>query len=173
MIITHDQEINDVHAHASQRLVLTSSKDTTFRLWDFRQSCMSINAYQGHNQQVTSAVFANGEKIVSGSDDRSVKVWDMRNMRSHISAVRTDSEVNRLSVSQNHNIIAIPHDNRNIRLFDINGARIGRLPRNNRQGHSRMVCSVAWAENNNACNLFSCGFDKKVLGWMVSVHNKE
>lgn len=27
----HDQEINDVHAHVSQRQVLTASKDTTFR----------------------------------------------------------------------------------------------------------------------------------------------
>ncbi|XP_012945189.1 WD repeat-containing protein 37 [Aplysia californica] len=169
----HDQEVNDVHAHSSQRLVLTSSKDTTFRLWDFRGSAMLVNVFQGHNQQVTSAVFASGEKVVSGSDDRSVKVWDMRIMRSPIATIRTDSEVNRLSVSQTHNIIAIPHDNRNIRLYDINGVRIGRLPRNNRQGHSRMVCAVAWADNNATCNLFSCGFDRKVLGWMVNLQGKE
>jgi len=169
----HDQEINDVHTHPSQRLVLTSSKDTTFRLWDFRGSAMCVNVFQGHNQQVTSSVFASGEKIVSGSDDRSVKVWDMRSMRSPMAAIRTDSEVNRLSVSQAHNIIAISHDNRNIRLYDMNGVRIGRLPRNNRQGHSRMVCSVAWADHNSSCNLFSCGFDRKVLGWMVSVTGKE
>ncbi|KAK6970046.1 WD repeat-containing protein 37 [Biomphalaria glabrata] len=149
----HDQELTDVHADQSQRLVLTSSKDTTFRLWDFRAPSMLVNVFQGHTQQVTSSVFASGDKVVSGSDDRTVKVWDMRNMRSPIAAIRTDSEVNRLSVSQSQNIIAIPHDNRNIRLYDINGVRIGRLPRTNTQGHARMVCSVAWAEGNPTCNL--------------------
>ncbi|XP_055859767.1 WD repeat-containing protein 37-like [Biomphalaria glabrata] len=169
----HDQELTDVHADQSQRLVLTSSKDTTFRLWDFRAPSMLVNVFQGHTQQVTSSVFASGDKVVSGSDDRTVKVWDMRNMRSPIAAIRTDSEVNRLSVSQSQNIIAIPHDNRNIRLYDINGVRIGRLPRTNTQGHARMVCSVAWAEGNPTCNLFSCGFDRQVLGWMINNFVKE
>lgn len=170
----HDQELTDVHAHTTQRLVLTSSKDTTFRLWDMRGHAMAVNVFQGHTQQVNTAVFASSaDKVVSGSDDRTVKVWDMRNMRSPIAAIRTDSEVNRLSVSPTQNVIAIPHDNRNIRLFDLNGVRIGRLPRNNRQGHSRMVCATAWADTNSTCNLFSCGFDRQVLGWMINVHSKE
>ncbi|CAG5119078.1 unnamed protein product [Candidula unifasciata] len=169
----HDQELTDVHAHPSHKMVLTSSKDSTFRLWDFRGTSMLVNVFQGHTQQVTSAVFAGSDKVVSGSDDRTVKVWDMRNMRSPIAAIRTDSEVNRLAVSQAHNIIAIPHDNRNIRLYDMHGVRIGRLPRNNRQGHARMVCAVAWADNNPICNLFSCGFDRQVLGWMINIQSKE
>lgn len=36
------------------------------------------------------------------------------------------------------------------------------------KGHQRMVCSVAWAEDFGcASNLFSCGFDRLVLGWSV------
>ena len=38
------------------------------------------------------------------------------------------------------------------------------------KGHQRMVCSTAWGEETNAkasCNLFSCGFDRRVLGWQV------
>jgi len=35
------------------------------------------------------------------------------------------------------------------------------------QGHRRMVCSVAWLEDSSVCNLFSCGFDRLVLGWSV------
>ncbi|KAL8588703.1 hypothetical protein ACOMHN_046475 [Nucella lapillus] len=169
----HDQELSDVHAHPTQRLVVTSSKDMTFRLWDFRDSALLVNVFQGHTQPVTSAVFASGDKVVSGSDDRTVRVWDMRNMRSPIATIRTDSAVNRIAVSPSQNMIAIPHDNRHVRLYDINGVRIGRLPRNNRQGHTRMVCAVSWTEENNACNLFSCGFDRQVLGWRVSVMNKE
>ncbi|KAK7092734.1 WD repeat-containing protein 37-like [Littorina saxatilis] len=169
----HDQELSDVRAHPSQRLVVTSSKDMTFRLWDFRDSALLVNVFQGHTQPVTSAVFASGDKMVSGSDDRTVRVWDMRNMRSPIATIRTDSAVNRISVSPTLNLIAIPHDNRHIRLYDINGVRIGRLPRSNRQGHTRMVCAVSWADENATCNLFSCGFDRQVLGWHVSTQNKE
>lgn len=39
----------------------------------------------------------------------------------------------RLAFSNTHNLIAIPHDNRNVRLYDITGARVGRLPKSNRQ----------------------------------------
>ncbi|XP_048237706.1 WD repeat-containing protein 37-like [Haliotis rufescens] len=169
----HIQELNEVRAHPTQRLVVTSSKDTTFRLWDFRDSAMQVNVFQGHTQPVTSAVFAGGDKVVSGSDDRTVKVWDLRNMRSPLSIIKTDSAINRLAVSQAQNIIAIPHDNRHIRLFDISGVRVGRLPRSNRQGHSRMVCSVTFADDNQTCNLFSCGFDRQVLGWHVNCQTKE
>ena len=40
------------------------------------------------------------------------------------------------------------------------------------QGHHRMVYSVAWSPDSHQtterCNLFSAGFDNKVIGWKVS-----
>lgn len=116
---------------------------------------------------VTSTVFARDDKVVSGSDDRTVKVWELRNMRSALATIRTDSSVNRLAISSS-GIIGIPHDNRHIRLFDLNGQRIARLPRTTRVGHRRMVSALAWSdEPYSSSNLFSCGFDKRVLGWNV------
>lgn len=50
--VGHDQELSDVRAHPSQRLVVTSSKDMTFRLWDFRDSALLVNVFQGHTQWV-------------------------------------------------------------------------------------------------------------------------
>lgn len=90
-----------------------------------------------------------------------------------LAAIRIDSSVNRLAVSSSQSLIAIPHDNRHIRIYDINGNRIGRLPRSNRQGHSKMVTSVAWTEDHPVCNLFSCGFDRKVLGWNINLREKD
>ncbi|XP_064613424.1 WD repeat-containing protein 37-like [Liolophura sinensis] len=169
----HDQELTEIRAHSSQRLIVTASKDTTFRLWDLRNPAMQVNVFQGHAQPVTSAVFASGDKVVSGSDDRTVKVWDLKNMRSPLTTIRTDSAVNRLAVSASQHLIAIPHDNRHVRLYDMSGGRSGRLPQSKRQGHSRMVCSVTWADENPVCNLFSCGFDRQVLGWHVNPQAKE
>ncbi|XP_017165426.1 WD repeat-containing protein 37 isoform X6 [Poecilia reticulata] len=166
----HDQELTHCCTHPNQRLVVTSSRDTTFRLWDFRDpSIHSVNVFQGHTDTVTSAVFTVGDNVVSGSDDRTVKVWDLKNMRSPIATIRTDSAVNRISVSVNQKIIALPHDNRQVRLFDMSGVRLARLPRSNRQGHRRMVCCSAWCEDNAACNLFTCGFDRQAIGWNINI----
>uniref|UniRef100_A0A3B4AFE0 WD repeat-containing protein 37 n=1 Tax=Periophthalmus magnuspinnatus TaxID=409849 RepID=A0A3B4AFE0_9GOBI len=118
---------------------------------------------------VTSAVFTAGDNVVSGSDDRTVKVWDLKNMRSPIATIRTDSAVNRISVSANNRIIALPHDNRQVRLFDMSGVRLARLPRSNRMGHRRMVCCTAWNEENQSCNLFTCGFDRQAIGWNINI----
>ncbi|CAG9821553.1 unnamed protein product [Phaedon cochleariae] len=163
----HDQELNHTATHPSQKLAVTSSRDTTFRLWDFRETVHSVSVFQGHAESVTSAVFTREDKVVSGSDDRSVKVWDLRNMRSPVATIRVDSAVNRLSVSSN-GVIAIPHDNRHIRLFDLAGQRLARLPRSTRQGHARMVAGVAWSDEGTfGVNLFTAGFDRRVLGWSV------
>uniref|UniRef100_A0A8C8DXD3 WD repeat-containing protein 37 n=1 Tax=Oryzias sinensis TaxID=183150 RepID=A0A8C8DXD3_9TELE len=166
----HDQELTHCCTHPTQRLVVTSSRDTTFRLWDFRDpSIHSVNVFQGHTDTVTSAVFTVGDNVVSGSDDRTVKVWDLKNMRSPIATIRTDSAVNRISVSVNQKIIALPHDNRQVRLFDMSGVRLARLPRSNRQGHRRMVCCSIWCEDNSTCNLFTCGFDRQAIGWNINI----
>ncbi|XP_022912996.1 WD repeat-containing protein 37 [Onthophagus taurus] len=163
----HDLELTHTATHPSQKLAVTSSRDTTFRLWDFRETVHSVSVFQGHTESVTSAVFTREDKVVSSSDDRTVKVWDLRNMRSPVATIRADSPVNRLSVSS-HGIIAIPHDNRHVRLFDLTGQRLARLPRSSRQGHNRMVACVAWADDNlYSANLFTCGFDRRVLGWSV------
>ncbi|KAF4518979.1 hypothetical protein B566_EDAN007767 [Ephemera danica] len=164
----HDLELTHCSAHATQRLVVTSSKDSTFRLWDFREPIHSVSVFQGHTDAVTCAVFAREDKVVSGSDDRTTRVWDLRNMRSPLATIRSDSAVNRLAVSAT-GTIAIPHDNRQVRLFDLGGQRLGRLPRSSRQGHRRMVCSVAWSEDPSPsiCNFFSCGFDRLILGWAI------
>ena len=46
----HDQELNHCCSHPTQRLVVTASKDTTFRLWDFRDSIHSVSVFQGHSE---------------------------------------------------------------------------------------------------------------------------
>ncbi|XP_017912829.1 PREDICTED: WD repeat-containing protein 37 isoform X2 [Capra hircus] len=166
----HDQELTHCCTHPTQRLVVTSSRDTTFRLWDFRDpSIHSVNVFQGHTDTVTSAVFTVGDNVVSGSDDRTVKVWDLKNMRSPIATIRTDSAINRINVCVGQKIIALPHDNRQVRLFDMSGVRLARLPRSSRQGHRRMVCGSAWSEDHPVCNLFTCGFDRQAIGWNINI----
>lgn len=117
-------------------------------------------------RSVTNAVFAQEDKVVSSSDDRTAKVWDLRNMSSPLVTIRNDSAVNWVAVSP-IGTVAIPSDNRQVRFFDLEGQRLGRLSRSGRQGHRRMVCSVAWAEENQPVNFYTAGFDRLVFGWSV------
>lgn len=46
----HDQELTYVATHHAQRLCVTSSRDSTFRLWDFREPIHSVSVFQGHTE---------------------------------------------------------------------------------------------------------------------------
>ena len=152
----HDQELTHCAGSASEALVATASRDTTFRLWDFREAIGSVAVFQGHSDAVNAVAFAADHRLVSASDDRCVKVWDLRNMRAPEAAVRLDSPVNRLAVSRS-GLIAIPHDNRHVRLYTLSCLRVARLPRS----HRRMVCAAAWLDSA----LFTAGFDKQIFAW--------
>ncbi|XP_065890477.1 WD repeat-containing protein 37-like [Dysidea avara] len=166
----HDQELTHLCTHHSEKLVVTCSQDETFRLWDFRAPPIhSVNVFQGHTKSVSSVAFAPNDTIVSASEDDSVKIWELRNMKSPISSIRLDCAVNRVSVSGN--MLAVPLDNRHIRIYSLQGNRLAQLPRRNNQGHDRMVCCTAWLEQStqqNLPNLFSCGFDNKVISWKIT-----
>jgi len=167
----HDMELTGAACHPTQRLVSTSSNDTTFRLWDFREAIHSVSVFQGHTDAVTCTAFSRSEHIVSGSDDRTVKVWDLRNMRAPLTNIQTDSQVNKLSINGN-GMIAIPQDNRHVLIYDVSGNKLARLPRESRKCHMRMVSAVAWSGENETnwrtqANLFSAGFDRLALGWRV------
>ena len=140
-LVGHDMELTGAachHAHrqlrhhlshdAALRLIVTSSKDSTFRLWDFRETIHSV----------TCAAFSRTDHIVSGSDDWTVKVWDLRNMRAPLSNIRTDSAVNKLSVSEG-GMVAVLQDNRHVSIFDMAGNKLSRLPRESGKCHMRMV----------------------------------
>jgi len=47
-----DQELTHVSTHHTQKLCVTSSRDNTFRLWDFREPIHSVSVFQGHTEYV-------------------------------------------------------------------------------------------------------------------------
>jgi WD40 repeat protein len=129
--------------------------------------------FQGHSKAVTSAVFSLKDEVVSASDDHTIKIWDLHNMRYPVASIRLDCGVNRISVSHDQHVLAVPLDNRHIRLYDLGGNRIANLPHRNRKEHVRMVHCVCWSSDvslsshASRCNLFSCGFDARIIGWKV------
>lgn len=187
--LQHDDHLTNVNIHKVHSILLTSSKDTTFKIWDFRDPICSVQIYQGHSRSVNSAIFVGDDKIATSSDDHTVKIWDLRIMRSPVCTINCNSGVNRicsmtlsLDTNSSETFLCLPLDNRDIKIYNMQGERILRLNRNNRVGHRRLVTSLA------SCNgsLFSSSFDKCVNAWSfdynaskssilnkISVNNKE
>ena len=95
-ITGHDQELTHLCTQFDQKLVVTCSRDETFRLWDFRAPPIhSVNVFQGHTKPVSSVAFASNDTVVSASEDYSIKVWDLHNMKCPLSTIRLDCAVNR------------------------------------------------------------------------------
>ena len=46
----HDHELTHICAHPSLKFLTTSSRDTRFRLWDFRDQIPSVSVFQGHTE---------------------------------------------------------------------------------------------------------------------------
>jgi len=168
--LQHDDYLTNVNIHKSQKIILTSSKDTTFKVWDFRDPICSVNVYQAHNRAVNSAIFVGDDKIATSSDDQTVKLWDLRIMRSPVCTINLNSGANRICAITTANndgstetFLGIPLDNRDIKIYNLNGERMMRLPRNNRVGHRRLVTSLASHGNL----LLSASFDKTVNCWSL------
>ena len=72
--LQHDDYLTNVSIHRVHKIILTSSKDTTFKIWDFRDPICSVQIYQGHNRSVNSAIFVGDAQIATASDDQTLKV---------------------------------------------------------------------------------------------------
>lgn len=169
--LQHDDYLTNINIHKTQKIILTSSKDCTFKIWDFRDPICSVNVYQGHSRSVNSAIFVNEDKIATSSDDQTLKLWDLRIMRSPLFTINVNSGVNRIctmtnftsSDTINETLLCLPLDNRDIKIYNLQGERLLRLPRTNRVGHRRLVTSLASYSNL----LLSASFDKQINCWSL------
>jgi len=72
----HNDQINSVALSPDGRKVLTSSDDTTAKLWHLDGTL--ISTLSGHSLRVNRAVFTpNGNKIVTASSDETLRLWKL------------------------------------------------------------------------------------------------
>ncbi|CAK8689068.1 unnamed protein product [Clavelina lepadiformis] len=63
----HDLPLTHVSAHSKHKMIVTSSRDATFRVCDFREPTIhTVIVGQGHSQSVSSAVFTDDDKVGMG-----------------------------------------------------------------------------------------------------------
>lgn len=161
----HDGELTYVSCHPSKPLVITSSRDGTFRLWDCRTAGHSVQIFNGHTKSVNSALFLGQDRLVSSSDDGFVHIWDSRSTScSPLISLECVSPCNRLSTC--NDILAVPLDNRDIRLYSsLNGEKL----HVQRRAHTRAVqCTVLLSCSNPMEYLLASGsLDQQMHVWQM------
>lgn len=74
----HKRAVNSVRFSTVDRVVCTSSADTTIRIWSIATG-HSVRTLQGHTSPVSCALFMrNGTSLVSSSSDGTIKTWDLK-----------------------------------------------------------------------------------------------
>ncbi|CAF1487097.1 unnamed protein product [Adineta steineri] len=74
----HDGELIYVSFDQTKPLVITSSHDGTFRIWNCRNLSSSVQISNDHTKAMNSTLVLSNNRLVSSSDDGFVHIWDSR-----------------------------------------------------------------------------------------------
>lgn len=72
----HLNEVDTVAISQDQTYVVSSSKDGTIRLWDFK-TCKCLRVYEDAKSITALTISSNNNYIVSGSADGEIKLWKL------------------------------------------------------------------------------------------------
>ncbi|KAJ3440541.1 wd repeat-containing protein [Anaeramoeba flamelloides] len=169
-LTAHDNAITHVSTHSSEPLILSSSLDSTFRLWDLRSSKNNVRLFKSHSAAVRSAIFSkNSNIIVSASDDRTGKIWDIRNSNHPLHSFNCSSGINKISISPRYGKIIAPLDNSTARIYDQNGKLVSQL-KSKEFGHHKMITAADWTCDEK--NILTTGIDHKIIVWSPPLKKK-
>jgi len=83
-LVGHNHFISDVCVSSDRQYVLSSSWDSTLRLWNLATGD-TTKRFVGHKKDVLSAAFSgDNRQIVSGSRDRTINVWNTIGISKHV-----------------------------------------------------------------------------------------
>jgi WD40 repeat protein len=162
----HEDRISNLDTLADMKVVLTSSKDHSFRLWDLRTTSAPVSVFQGHSGPVTSAVFGKvggADIVASAGEDRTIQIWDIRFVNSCISDIQCSSVANRLSFSPKTNLLAAPHDNGKISIYSGEGEILQILEQPDALEYRFPALSSCWSLDEQM--IYSTGWDRKISFW--------
>ncbi|XP_047338133.1 transcription initiation factor TFIID subunit 5 [Impatiens glandulifera] len=119
--------------------LLSSSSDSTVRLWSTRNINANLVCYKGHNYPVWDVKFSPaGHYFASASHDRTARIWSMdriqplRIMAGHL------SDVDCVQWHPNCNYIATGSSDKTIRLWDVQSGECARIF----IGHRNMILTL-------------------------------
>lgn len=152
-------------------LVTTSSSDGVVRIWDSRTSKSPIYTILAHEGSANSACLLGNDDnmLISAGDDRACKTWDIRNQKQPLHTIRNSAPINRFSVSPISSSVALPMDDKRTKLCDISGNRLGNLRSHDKGGHTAMITSTAWSNDESVVYTSSFSYGGSVVAWTKEI----
>ena len=139
------------------KLLATSSKDHTVKLWD-AASGKEVRALKGHANDVYSTAFRpDGKVLASASEDKTIRLWEVATGK-ELQVLRGHSgDVYGLAFSPEGKVLASGSMDHEVRLWDAGTGKELRVLR----GHGSRVCTVAFSPDGkrlaSACGTPSSG----------------
>ncbi|ETO27560.1 WD-40 repeat-containing protein [Reticulomyxa filosa] len=165
-IFRHDKTINDVKFSADGRMIISSSDDTTVRIWDIA-SGQQIQTFNGHSEFINCAEFSpDGITIVSCSWDKTIRLWnrisgcEIQKLGGHLGTIYG------VTFSPDGKNIASCSSDKTIKLWDVqSGKVIQQLI-----GHFSIVFNVQFSPDGQM--IISSSADDTICLWDVKSGNK-
>jgi len=159
-LVGHSHFIEDVVISSDGQFALSSSWDSTLRLWDL-SSGSTTKLFAGHKKDVLSVAFSpDNRQIVSGSRDKTIKLWNtlgeckwtMEDHTEWVSCVRfSPNTANPVVVSTGWDGL--------VKVWNLSNCRL----RSSLAGHKGYINSVAISPDGSLCA--SGGRDGTAMLW--------
>ena len=141
----HLGAITAVNYTPSGELIVTSSSDTTVRLWQ-ASSGEELRVLQGHTGQVTSVtVDPTGRMILSGAADNTIRLWDIPRADPLLELAAGDLPVQGLAIHTASGTLVSGGDDGLVRIWDLAAAK----EQYQLKGHTAAVVAAAYRADAN------------------------
>jgi WD40 repeat protein len=156
----HTSEVWCVSISADGKRVLTSSADTTLRLWD-ADTGKCLRLFEGHTARIVSAALSpDGRRVLSGGsgdNDKTVRLWDATTGKELHKMIGHTGTVDGVAFGPEG--MAISAGDRTMHLWDLKtGKKAGVLT-----GHTDFVHNVAYADKAKLAA--TCSYDTSIRLW--------
>ena len=155
----HAGNVTKVIYSPDSKLIVSTSGDTTIRLWDSKTGrCMNI--LSGHSHTVVGVSFSpDGKLLASSSVDKTIRIWDVSTGTNILTLIGHQETVNSVAFSPDGLYLTSASDDRTVRIWDVKtGVALKVI-----EAHSDWVNSVSY--NSDGRYVVSASKDKTVKIW--------
>ena len=112
LIDDHADWVNGISWSPDGKSLVSASRDKTAKVFDAESGRLKMT-FGGHQQNVTSAMFASdGERVISGGDDRKLRVWKVADGKQEREIKDLGGEISGLLRLDGDDILSIGTDNK-------------------------------------------------------------
>jgi WD40 repeat protein len=155
----HSGDVCAVAFSPGGRLVASTSKDRTIKLWDSKTGMMR-KTLKGHSGYVYGIAFSpDGELVASAWGDRTVMLWDLKEGTVRQILEGHGSGVFGVAFSPDGALVASASGDHTVRLWD----SMTGIVRQTLNGHSKLVFDVAFSPDGEL--VASASWDRTVMLW--------